>query len=151
MSDPYVVETFHRMVRERDFSQLEDLVADDAVFHSPIVHTPQVGKDLTLLYLRAAYGVFSKSEAAGSDSRSEEGKGGGTSKFHYVRKVFGEHDAVLEFVAEMDGIVVNGVDMIRWNDKNQIVDFKVMIRPLKAINHLHAMMAGMLEKMKTSG
>jgi hypothetical protein len=145
MSEPYVVETFHRMVRERDFSQLEDLVAEDAVFHSPIVHSPQVGKKLTMLYLQAAYGVF------GKPSEGDAGSGGGASKFHYVREVVGERDAVLEFVTEMDGIVVNGVDMIRWNDDDKIVDFKVMVRPLKAINHVHAMMAGMLEKMKGAG
>jgi hypothetical protein len=133
------------MVRERDFSQLEDLVAEDAVFHSPIVHSPQVGKKLTLLYLQAAYGVFGKPSEGDPAARAEKS---GDSKFHYVREVVGERDAVLEFVTEMDGIVVNGVDMIRWNDEDKIVDFKVMIRPLKAINHVHAMMAGMLEKMK---
>jgi hypothetical protein len=67
-----------------------------------------------------------------------------------VREVVGENDAALEFITEMDGIVVNGVDLIRWNDEGRIVDFKVLIRPLKAITKVHGMMANMLERMKPS-
>jgi len=59
--------------------------------------------------------------------------------------VAGPHDAVLEFQVEIDGVAVNGVDMIRWNDEGRIVDFKVMIRPLKAINLIHQRMAAMLQ------
>lgn len=135
-----VLDEWHRIVRERDFGALDDLLADDVVFHSPIVHTPQEGKPLTMLYLSAAFGVF----GGGSDSPAGETGAG----FHYVREVAGARDAVLEFVTEMDGIVVNGVDMIRWNDDGRIVDFKVMVRPLKAIQKVHGLMAAMLEKLK---
>ena len=68
--------------------------------------------------------------------------------FRYVREVVGERDAVLEFQVEIDGIVVNGVDMIRWDDDGRIVDFKVMLRPLKAINLIHQRMAAMLQALQ---
>ncbi len=148
MSAP--IDEWHRIVREKDFGALDQLLADDVVFHSPVVHTPQEGKAITKLYLSAAFGVFS----GGSDGGAAGGADGPArpaseaSKFNYVREVVGDRDAVLEFVTEMDGIVVNGVDMIRWNDAGRIVDFKVMIRPLKAINTVHAMMGRMLEKLK---
>ena len=113
MSTP--LPAWHALVSSRDASLLDDLLFEDAVFHSPIVHTPQVGKALARAYLAAALAVF------GQDS------------FRYVREVVGERDAVLEFEVELDGIRVNGVDLIRWNEDGRIVDFKVMIRPLKAI------------------
>lgn len=139
-NEPHVIERWHRIVRERDFGALDDLLAEDAVFHSPVVHTPQQGKALVKLYLSAAFGVF-------GGGASDAG-GASPSKFHYVREIVGDRDAALEFVTEMDGIVVNGIDLIRWNDAGRIVDFKVMIRPLKAINKIHQLMARMLEQMK---
>jgi hypothetical protein len=121
---------WHKIFRARDLRGLDDLLADNATFHSPIVHTPQAGKALTKMYLSGAFFVL------GNDS------------FRYVREVIGARDAVLEFVVEVDGLTVNGVDMIRWNDQGRIVDFKVMIRPLKAVNLVHQKMAAALEQMK---
>lgn len=118
---------WHQLVKARDARGLDALLADDAVFHSPVVHTPQVGKAITRQYLAAALHVF------GNDS------------FRYVRELTGDRDAVLEFQVEIDGIRVNGVDMIKWNDAGKIVDFKVMLRPLKAVNLIHQKMAAMLE------
>jgi hypothetical protein len=118
---------WHEIVRERDASALNYLLADDVVFYSPVVHTPQVGKAFTAMYLSAAIHVF------GNDS------------FRYVREVVGENDAVLEFETEIDGIVVNGVDIICWNDEGKITEFKVMVRPLKAINLIHEKMGEMLK------
>ena len=118
-----VVDAWHRVVRERDSKALWELIAEDATFHSPVVHTPQRGRQLTYAYLYAAFQVFA------NDS------------FRYVRELAGDRDAVLEFQVEIDGIVVNGVDMIRWNDDGRIVDFKVMLRPLKAVNLIHQKMA----------
>lgn len=117
---------WHQIVADRSPRGLAALLADDVVFYSPIVHTPQVGKPITTQYLAAALHVF------GNDS------------FRYVREVVGEHDAVLEFLVEIEGISVNGVDMIKWNDAGQIVEFKVMLRPLKAVNLIHQKMAAML-------
>jgi hypothetical protein len=75
----------------------------------------------------------------------------GNDSFRYVREIVGTHDAALEFQAEVDGISVNGIDLIRWNDEGKIVDFKVLVRPLKAVNLLHAQMRAMLEALKGGG
>ncbi len=121
------LESWHQLVRSRDPSGLHVLLAEDAVFHSPVVHTPQRGRAIVAKYLGAAFQVFFNSS------------------FRYVREIAGPSDAVLEFETEIDGILVNGVDLIRWNESGQIVDFKVMIRPLKAINVIHQRMAAMLQ------
>ena len=124
------VAAWHALVRRRSADGLDALLADEVVFHSPIVHTPQVGKALTTMYLTAALHVIA------NDS------------FRYVREVVGARDAALEFQVEIDGVSVNGVDLIRWDEAGRIVDFKVMIRPLKAVNLLHAQMRAMLESIK---
>ena len=121
------LETWHRLVRTQDTSGLIALLAEDAVFHSPIVHAPQKGRKLTATYLSAAFHVFFNPT------------------FRYVREIVGASDAMLEFETEIDGILVNGVDIIKWNDTGQIVDFKVMLRPLKAINLIHQKMAVLLQ------
>ncbi len=107
---------------------LEQIIAEDAVFHSPVVHTPQRGRQLVVAYLSAAGQVL------GNDS------------FTYVREVVDGNNAVLEFTAEVDGIHVNGIDMIAFDDDGQIIDFKVMVRPMKAMNKLWEMMAAQLQK-----
>ena len=120
--------TWHRAIKEKNVAALDVLLADDCVFHSPVVHTPQRGKALTKMYLSAAFMVLANDT------------------FTYVREVVGESDAVLEFTVEVQGIHVNGVDMIRWNADGQIVDFKVMLRPMKAINLLNGLMRQMLQQ-----
>ena len=120
--------TWHRAIKEKNVAALDVLLADDCVFHSPVVHTPQRGKALTKMYLSAAFMVLANDT------------------FTYVREVVGESDAVLEFTVEVQGIHVNGVDMIRWNADGQIVDFKVMLRPMKAINLLNGLMQQMLQQ-----
>lgn len=126
MSTAQPLQTWHRMVRDQDPSDLAELLAEDAVFHSPVVHTPQRGRALTLAYLSAAFRVFFNPS------------------FRYVREIVGEHDAMLEFETEIDGIRVNGVDLISWNQAGQITEFKVMLRPLKAIQLIHQKMAAAL-------
>jgi hypothetical protein len=121
------LDIWHELVQTRNAKGLRDLLADDVVFHSPVVHTPQAGRAVTTQYLAAAFQVFFNAS------------------FRYVREVVGPRDAVLEFQVEIDGITVNGVDMIRWNDEGRITDFKVMIRPLKAINLIHQKMGAMLQ------
>jgi hypothetical protein len=127
MEHPTALATWHRLVRTQDASGLDDLLAEDAVFVSPVVHTPQRGRAVAAAYLRAAFHVFFNPS------------------FRYVREIVGPSDAMLEFETQIDGIAVNGVDIIRWNDAGRIVEFKVMIRPLKAINVVHAKMAAMLQ------
>ncbi|QNK68690.1 nuclear transport factor 2 family protein [Variovorax sp. PAMC26660] len=118
--------TWHRLVKERDLAGLDALLDDEAVFHSPVVHKPQVGKSITKKYLSAAFQVFFNES------------------FRYVRELKGAHDAVLEFELELDGIVINGVDMIKWNEAGRITEFKVMLRPLKAVNLIHQKMGAQL-------
>ncbi|MBL8351901.1 MAG: nuclear transport factor 2 family protein [Burkholderiaceae bacterium] len=130
MNPPAVIQAWHQVVRSRDLNALGRLLADEVVFHSPVVHTPQRGKAITWQYLAGAMQVLNN---AG---------------FRYEREIYGQLDAVLEFATEIDGIQINGVDLIRWNDAGQIVDFKVMVRPLKAVNLLHQRMAAMLERLK---
>ena len=126
------IDLWHSVFADRNLDILGDLIADDCTFHSPVVHTPQEGKDITIFYLSAAAQVLLES------------------KFEYVREVIGEHDAMLEFTAEIDGVHLNGIDMIHWNADDRIDDFKVMVRPLKAVNLLHRMMGAMLEQMKSA-
>ena len=123
---------WHRVIKGgSDPATLAAILRDDAVFHSPVVHTPQVGKPIVMAYLTAAGATL------GNDS------------FTYLREVVDGDTAVLEFQTEMDGIQINGIDMITFDEDGLIKDFKVMVRPLKAINKVWEQMAAMLEKMKT--
>jgi len=110
-----------------DADLLSAQLADHAVFHSPVVHSPQEGKAKVMLYLLSAAKVL------GNDS------------FTYVREVIEGHDALLEFTCEIDGILINGIDLIRFDDDGKIIDFKVMVRPVKAVNKLWEMMAAQLQ------
>jgi hypothetical protein len=121
------LDIWHELVRTHNTAGLADLLADDAVFHSPVVHTPQIGKPITQQYLSAAFHVLFNPT------------------FRYVREIVGPRDAVLEFQVEIDGISVNGVDLITWNEEGKISAFKVMLRPLKAINLIHQKMGALLQ------
>ena len=121
------ITAWHQVVKDRDPTGLDTLLDDAAVFVSPVVHTPQRGKGLAIMYLSAAFQVFLNPT------------------FRYVREIIGERDAMLEFETEIDEVLVNGVDIIKWNDAGRIVEFKVMIRPLKAIGLIHQRMAAMLQ------
>ncbi len=130
MTIPAPLAAWHAVVQSRDMAALGRLLADDVVFHSPVVHSPQRGKAITFQYLVGAMQVLN------------------TAQFRYEREIVGASDALLEFSTEIDGIQINGVDLIRWNEAGQIVDFKVMVRPLKAVNMLHQRMGQMLEQLK---
>jgi len=121
------IAAWHELVRSRNPAGLEGLLDEEAVFVSPVVHSPQRGKRLAAAYLMAAFHVFLNST------------------FRYVREIIGPSDAMLEFETEIDGVLVNGVDIIKWNESGRIVEFKVMIRPLKAINLVHQRMAALLQ------
>lgn len=124
------MEAWHKLVNARDAAGLEAILAQNVVFHSPVVHTPQTGKPITTLYLTAALHVLNNET------------------FKYLREVVSGNNAVLEFQTIIDGITINGVDMITWGDDGRITDFKVMLRPLKAVNLVHKMMGDMLTKIK---
>lgn len=109
-----------------DADLLSAQLAEDAVFHSPVVHSPQEGKAKVMLYLLSAAKVL------------------GNESFAYVREIVDGNDALLEFTSEIDGIKINGIDLIHFGDDGKIKDFKVMVRPVKAVNKLWEMMAAQL-------
>ena len=121
--------------------KLDDLLHDDVIFYSPVVFTPQKGKEITKLYLSAAGGVFSSNKDK-EQSKPKE------SKFRYTKELIYDNHACLEFETEINSIYVNGIDLITWNDENKITEFKVLVRPLQAVNTLHQMMGEMLDKLK---
>ena len=123
--------------------KLDDLLHDDVIFYSPVVFTPQKGKEITKLYLSAAGGVF-------SSNKDKEQSKPQDSKFRYTKELIHDNHACLEFETEINGIYVNGIDLITWNDENKITEFKVLVRPLQAVNTLHQMMGEMLDKLKAS-
>ncbi|MFK7906780.1 MAG: nuclear transport factor 2 family protein [Chitinophagales bacterium] len=126
-NQPIALQKWHRVMKNGEIHLLDELLAEDVVFHSPVVWTPQEGKKITKKYLTAAAYVL------GGD-------------FKYVREVVNERHFVLEFVCNIEGITVNGIDMIEVNENHQIVDFKVLIRPLQAIKKVHQKMGEMLMK-----
>jgi hypothetical protein len=125
---PNAIAKWHEIVAARSLSGLDDLLADDVVFQSPAVHTPQAGKAVTKRYLHAALHVLNNGN------------------FRYMGEWYGESSAVLEFETVIDGIQVNGVDIIHWDATDRIVRFKVMVRPVKALQTLMPLMAAELQK-----
>jgi hypothetical protein len=123
---PPVIQRWIDVIENNRTTELDTLLADDAVFYSPAVFTPQEGRDKAGAYIRAAVKLFD-----GND-------------FRYVDKWYGDRSAVLEFTAEIDGMYINGVDIIEWNDDGQIISFKVMLRPLKALQTVIPKMAELL-------
>ena len=140
-----VVARWHAFIRGGPSGGLDELLDDDVVFYSPIVFTPQRGKQITSLYLRAATQTFAGPDSTPSRVNAPEGA------FRYTKTVLGDNQAVLEFETTMEGKYVNGVDIIRCNDEGRIIEFRVMIRPLQAVNLVHQQMAAMLESMTEQG
>jgi hypothetical protein len=128
MTRPAPVEQWHQVVRSRDMAALQRLLAEDVAFVSPVVHTPQAGKAITTAYLQAAMQVLNNPS------------------FRYLNEWFGPDSAVLEFECEVEGITVNGIDMVHWNADGLIDRFKVMVRPLKAIHKVHETMGRQLQR-----
>ncbi|MFT4968789.1 MAG: hypothetical protein ACI9O4_000522 [Chitinophagales bacterium] len=124
-----VLEKWYEGVKTMNPSILDDILAKDAVFHSPVVWSPQEGKMLTSMYLTAAMFVLGKSN------------------FKYVKEIVSEKYACLEFIAEIDGITINGVDIISFNDEGKIVEFKVMVRPMQGMMKLKEKMAELMQQM----
>ena len=127
MTRPAPVEAWHAVAASRDPALLDGLLADDVVFRSPAVHTPQEGKALTTAYLAAAIAVLGPS-------------------LTYVREWYADDSAVLEFRAELDGLTVHGVDMLTWGPDGRLTDFTVMVRPFKGLQKLMELMAAELTR-----
>ncbi len=144
MTDPIhaCIERWHRHTRGELDGGLDSLLHEDCVFLSPIVFTPQRGREITKLYLRAAGSTLAEADPeAGSAGLSE------SSTFRYTKEILQGHHAMLEFETEVEGKYANGVDIISCDDDGMIVEFKVMMRPLQAINAVHAQMKAMLEQL----
>ncbi len=126
---PNPAEIWHTVALSKDYHAIAAILHDDCVFESPVVHTPQVGKDITAKYLAAAGHTL------------------GNEHFEYVGEWHRENSAVLEFKTVIEGIAINGIDMISCDDDGLVTHFKVMVRPLKAVNMLHQKMGEMLQAM----
>lgn len=122
------LDLWHQCVKNKDASLLDEILAQDCVFMSPVVHTPQHGRDITKLYLAGAIAVLGEN-------------------FSYAKEVVSGTHAVLEFNCEVDNVLVNGVDIITFDEAGKICEFKVMLRPLKAVNIVHEKMQAMLEQL----
>jgi hypothetical protein len=129
------IHRWHRWIDGDTDDGLDDLLADDVVFYSPVVYTPQRGRDVTAMYLQAARRVLP------GDRQPD-----GARSFRYVKEVVGADTAVLEFETTIEGKYVNGVDIIRYDGTGRIVEFRVMIRPLQAVNLMHEQMRAILER-----
>ena len=119
---PETITAWHRIVETKDPALLDALVADDCVFRSPAVHTPQEGKAVTIQYLTAAMVVLGPT-------------------LTYRREWYADDSAVLQFEAVLDGLTVDGIDMITWGEDGRITEFAVMVRPVKALHKLMELMA----------
>lgn len=144
------MDRWHAYLRGGGAGGLEELLDDDVVFYSPVVHTPQRGRDLTTMYLTAAAQALPGDDASAESTAPlgpDHGADGDRTRFRYTKQVMSGDTAVLEFETTVEGIHINGVDIIRCNDEGRIVEFRVMVRPLKAINLLHRQMADLLAAM----
>ena len=124
-----LIHKWHDLINNDELNKLDAILADDAVFSSPVVFNPMKGKEITKMYLYAAGQSFNMD------------------KFKYTREIHDEMHSVLEFETYIDEISVNGVDMIEWNEDGKIKDFKVMIRPFKAVQKVQEKMVEALESL----
>jgi len=121
------IKKWHQVVKDSNFQLLEDILDDSVVFYSPVVFTPQKGKKITLMYLSAVATLFN------------------VESFSYTHEIIEGNMASLEFELELDGIHINGLDLITLNNEQKIIEFKVFIRPLQGLNILHEMMGNSLK------
>lgn len=125
------LETWHEFVKHKKHEDLSDFIDNDAVLYSPIVFKPIEGSFMVTMYLMAAAEIIANNN------------------FKYVREVCDDENAMLEFITEIDGISVEGVDMIKFTKEGKLKEIKVMIRPLKAVNIVHQKMGEYLQKMNS--
>ena len=124
-----LIHKWHEVVNSDDLNALDNLIAEGAIFSSPVVFTPMEGKEITMMYLHAAGQSFNME------------------KFKYTKEIHDDMNSVLEFETYIDEISVNGVDMIEWNEEGKISNFKVMIRPFKAVQKVQEKMVEALESL----
>jgi hypothetical protein len=140
------IHRWHLLLRGELEGGVDALLHPDVVFRSPIVYTPQRGRDITKLYLSAAGATLAGASPASADAGPAFGE---ESSFRYTKQILQGHHAMLEFETEVDGKYANGVDIITCDDDGLIVEFTVMMRPLQAINAVHAQMKAILERLNS--
>jgi hypothetical protein len=123
---------WHTLIENNAVSDISTLLADDVTLFSPVIHTPIKGKEMVSMYLTAAFHTFLNGS------------------FNYDREFLSNNAAVLEFSLKIQDIDINGIDMITWNEQGKITEFKVMIRPYKALNMINDQMTAMLDQLKNS-
>tara|TARA_R110000764_G_scaffold41455_2_gene93269 strand:- start:5933 stop:6316 length:384 start_codon:yes stop_codon:yes gene_type:complete len=127
-----MLSNWHTLIKNKAVSQVSTLLADDVTLYSPVIHTPIKGKEMVSIYLTAAFHTFLNGS------------------FNYDREFLSNNAAVLEFSLKIQDIDINGIDMITWNEQGKITEFKVMIRPYKALNMINDQMTAMLDQLKNS-
>lgn len=140
------MDRWHQHLKGQLEGGLDAILHEDVVFLSPIVFSPQKGRDLTKLYLNAAGGTLGGDDEPGGTLKLDD-EPATDGKFRYTKKILQGNHAMLEFETSIEGKYVNGVDIITCDDDGMITEFKVMVRPLQAINLVHAQMKAMLEKL----
>jgi len=137
------VDKWYDAMKGKNSADWDELLDENVEFHSPVVFTPQKGKKITKMYLLAASEVF------GSDHFNPPPQGETNTKtgFRYIKEIVGERSALLEFESEIEGTYINGIDLLTWNEAGKLIEVKVMVRPLQAVNVLHQQMKAMLESM----
>ena len=124
-----LIHKWHEVMKNSELELLDEIIADDATFSSPVVFKPMLGKEITMMYLSAAGQSFNMQ------------------KFQYTKEIHDGMNSVLEFETYIDEISVNGVDIIEWNEDGKIANFKVMIRPFKAVQKVQQKMVEALESL----
>ena len=127
-----MLSNWHTLIKNKAVSQVSTLLANDVTLYSPVIHTPIKGKEMVSMYLTAAFHTFLNGS------------------FNYDREFLSNNAAVLEFSLKIQDIDINGIDMITWNEQGKITEFKVMIRPYKALNMINDQMTAMLDQLKNS-
>jgi hypothetical protein len=127
-----MLSNWHTLIKNKAVSQVSTLLADDVTLYSPVIHTPIKGKEMVSMYLTAAFHTFLNGS------------------FNYDREFLSNNAAVLEFSLKIQDLDINGIDMITWNEQGKITEFKVMIRPYKALNMINDQMTAMLDQLKNS-
>ena len=142
------IEKWHKYLKGQLPGGLDELLAEDVTFYSPVVYTPQEGREITKLYLAAAAGTFGGDDDANGSAEGESKSTPGD--FRYTKQIVAGNQAVLEFESTVEGKYVNGVDILECNDEGKLIEFRVMIRPLQAVNLIHAQMGAILKKMQSA-
>lgn len=121
---------FRDAVESKDMDAVDDCLAEDVVFLSPVAHTPYTGKAITSAILRAVVEVFED--------------------FHYVRQLREGSEEAYIFEATVDGLDITGCDFLTLDEDGKITEFMVMTRPLKASQALAARMTERFEDIKAA-